>query len=347
MRRTSSSLSPADPRGAVFVEKLIVYLPLLLAFFAAWELAELGAAHLVVQRASAAAGRAAVVVLPDDPRFYEGEEAGSYDGARRSDIELAAAMVLSAVPRMGADFSVELGDVPHASGPLDVTVSAPYDCGPVSLMCGEDGVRLSSTTAHAYHGARYAYSSVAAGGSLGALVPGSDGAASFRAGRPPRGNVCDTKCPNRQEVDKLQKEMERRKKDFCAQGKTIAWSGGKPVMTKAQEWAKQNGGQTLEQTPGGIWLDRQKLFSKPCKHSGTQNYWNPAIVWDMASEYFMQCARGTVIKFQNCAVQKGKGALGLNTWENVEKPMLDRRGVSYVGMDANTFTQEALCEDQP
>src|SRR5688572_19743546 len=79
----------ADVRGAVFVEKLIVYLPLLASFFLAWELAEVSAANLVVQRDSAAAGRAAMVVLPDDPLFYDGEPVHSFGGARREDVELA------------------------------------------------------------------------------------------------------------------------------------------------------------------------------------------------------------------------------------------------------------------
>src|SRR5689334_4049081 len=95
-----------DLRGAVFVEKLIVYLPLLLCFFLAWELAEIGAASIVVQRASAAAGRAAVVVLADDPVFYDGEAVGSYSGKRQDDIELAAGMILSSNPKLTSDFTV-------------------------------------------------------------------------------------------------------------------------------------------------------------------------------------------------------------------------------------------------
>src|SRR6188768_1377485 len=90
----------SNERGAVFVEKLIVYLPLLLTFFLGWELAELGAASIMVQRACAAAGRAAMVVLPDDPVFYDGEPVHSYSGMRRDDIELAAGMILSANPKL-------------------------------------------------------------------------------------------------------------------------------------------------------------------------------------------------------------------------------------------------------
>jgi Flp pilus assembly protein TadG len=163
--------APRDESGAVFVEKLIVYLPLLLTFFGAWELAELGAAHIVVQRASAAAGRAAIVVLADDPAFYDGEEVGNFDGQRQADIELAAGMILSAVPRFEADFSVDVSDPPEGVGPIEVTVTARYDCGLASLVCGsDDSLELTSTTKHTYQGARYAYSSPVVDGGGAALT---------------------------------------------------------------------------------------------------------------------------------------------------------------------------------
>jgi tRNA(Arg) A34 adenosine deaminase TadA len=151
--------SISDSRGAVFVEKLIALLPLLLVFFLGWELAEVGAAQLVVQRASAAAGRAAMVVLPDEPTFYAGEEPDSYAGARRADVELAAGMVLSAIPQIGDGFEVEVSDPPLGFGKVDVTVTAPYDCGSLGLLCGRrDSLTLHATTTHAYHGAKYSYS---------------------------------------------------------------------------------------------------------------------------------------------------------------------------------------------
>jgi Flp pilus assembly protein TadG len=184
-------LDSLGDRGAVFVEKLIVYLPLLLCFFGAWELAELGAASIVVQRASAAAGRAAVVVLPDDPAFYEDEPVGSFDGKRRTDVELAAAMILSAVPRFSEDFIVDVSDAPADPAPIDVTVTAKYDCGLASLVCGsDDSVELTSTTKHMYQGAKYTYTSPALGGGTGALLARSgsrdeddvDYADAFRAG---------------------------------------------------------------------------------------------------------------------------------------------------------------------
>ncbi|HKU43803.1 MAG TPA: nucleic acid/nucleotide deaminase domain-containing protein [Polyangiales bacterium] len=156
-----------DHRGAVFVEKLIALFPVLLTFFLGWELAEVGAASLVVQRASAAAGRAAMVVLPDDPRYYGEEPPDTYAGARRADVELAAGMVLSALPQLSENFEVDVSDPPDGFGEIDVTVRAPYECGAVGLICrAGGGLTLTSTTKHAYHGASYAYSAADGGGGV-------------------------------------------------------------------------------------------------------------------------------------------------------------------------------------
>jgi hypothetical protein len=171
-----------DTRGAVFVEKLIVYLPLLLTFFVTWELAELAAAKLVVSRACSAAGRAAVVVLPDDPLYYDGEAEHVYEGRRREDIELAAGMILSAIPRLSSDFVVDVSDPPTGFGTIEVAITAPYECGAVSIMCGVDGaLELTATSNHTYHGAKYAYGAAGGlGGGTSALV--STNKAGYRKG---------------------------------------------------------------------------------------------------------------------------------------------------------------------
>jgi hypothetical protein len=171
-----------DAHGAVFVEKLIVYLPLLVTFFAAWELAEFASAQMVVQRACAAAGRAAIVVLPDDPSFYDGEPMHDFSGLRQEEIELAAGMILSVIPRFSDDFVVAIDNVPSSGqGSIDVTVEASYDCGAASLICGGGGTAvLTSTTTHAYHGAKYQYTMLAMGGTSTPLT-NTDAGGEFRA----------------------------------------------------------------------------------------------------------------------------------------------------------------------
>jgi hypothetical protein len=144
--------------GAVFVEQLIAYLPVMFFFLATWQLIELCAAHLILQRAASAAARAAVVVLPDDPAFYGGAPKDAFEGERASDIKLAAAMILRASPHFG-DFKVEVTSA-QQDQPLTATVHASFHCfaGWVSLVCGAGGVReLTAKSTYIYQGAPYKY----------------------------------------------------------------------------------------------------------------------------------------------------------------------------------------------
>jgi hypothetical protein len=149
-----------DDRGAVFVEQLIAYLPVMFFFLATWQLIELCAAHLILKRAASAAARAAVVVLPDDPAFYDGVAKDSFSGKRKSDIELAAAMILATSPHFSSDFKVEVPSGLKGAAPLTATVKAQFHCfaGWVSLVCGPTGSReLTAKSVYAYQGAPYSY----------------------------------------------------------------------------------------------------------------------------------------------------------------------------------------------
>ncbi len=172
--KVQATFALGDPRGAIFLEKLIVYTPLLLLFFLGFQLAEVSAAQLVVRRASSAAARAAAVVLPDDPVFYDGIAVNAFEGPRKDDIYLSAAMILSAAPQLGHDFDVSVSETQSSDfGPVDVTVEATYHCGGVSLLCGLDGfLSLEATTRQAYHRAQYDYELLPGFGPQG--VPSSD-----------------------------------------------------------------------------------------------------------------------------------------------------------------------------
>ncbi|MEO7038060.1 MAG: TadE family protein [Polyangiaceae bacterium] len=64
-------------RGAVYVEFLIVFMPLFLLFLTVCQFALLAAARLVVQHSALSAARSAIVVLEDDPNRYGGAPRGS------------------------------------------------------------------------------------------------------------------------------------------------------------------------------------------------------------------------------------------------------------------------------
>jgi Flp pilus assembly protein TadG len=150
----------SDSRGAIFVEHLIAYLPIMFFFMATWQLVEMCAAHLVLQRAASAAGRAAIVVLPDDPAYYGDVPKDTFDGKRKEDVKLAAALILAANPHFG-DFDVDVNPKkPSGSAPLSVTVKANFYCfaGWASLVCGPGGSRqLTAKSTYAYQGASYNY----------------------------------------------------------------------------------------------------------------------------------------------------------------------------------------------
>jgi hypothetical protein len=149
-----------DCRGAIFVETLIAYAPVLYLFFATWQIAELCAANLIVRRATSAAARAAVVVLPDDPVFYDGVAVHSFSGKRRDAVRMAAGLILAASPQISDDFQVDVAGTGQAGTPTKVAVTATFRCagGWLSLVCGAGGQRrISATTTQAYHGASYQY----------------------------------------------------------------------------------------------------------------------------------------------------------------------------------------------
>jgi Flp pilus assembly protein TadG len=154
--KPTATPSWSDTRGAITVEYLIGFLPVMFLFGTAWQIAHLYAGQLITQRAASAAGRAASVVLPDDPAFYDGP-AHSYSGSRERQIVRAAEIVLSASPRMLDQTQVR---VDIADTTVTATVTSAYRCYPSFgfLVCGFDGVRtLTASARYPYHRASYTY----------------------------------------------------------------------------------------------------------------------------------------------------------------------------------------------
>jgi hypothetical protein len=86
---------PRSTAGAVYVEFLIAFLPLFFFFLGLVQLIFVQTANLIVKHAASKAVRAAVVVMPDDPKYYGGTPVGSFSGQRKSDIERAAQIPLA------------------------------------------------------------------------------------------------------------------------------------------------------------------------------------------------------------------------------------------------------------
>ena len=80
---TPLSVWGGDHRGTVYVELLFAIFPVFLVFFATCQVAMLSVAQLVVQHAATRAARTAIVVLEDDPVFYDGAPRGDLHAGNR------------------------------------------------------------------------------------------------------------------------------------------------------------------------------------------------------------------------------------------------------------------------
>lgn len=153
-----------DTRGALFVEHLIAFLPVMYFFLATWQLMELFVADLIVQRAANAAVRAAVVVLPDDPNaFGRDRDINKYQGMRRDYVKRAADLVLMTSNNIEDNAVVELSGTYAEHNPITAEVRARFRCvaGWVNIVCGGQSTRtLTARSTHAYQGARYSYDSI-------------------------------------------------------------------------------------------------------------------------------------------------------------------------------------------
>lgn len=139
----------SDARGAVSLELAVALLPVLALGAWVWHALELRAGELVVRCAAGAAARAAVVVLADDPAYYAGEAVGRFAGARKAQIELAAARVLASSAQLRSP-RVELG-TSAPGGALTARVSARFESWPAEART------LTASASAPLQGARYAY----------------------------------------------------------------------------------------------------------------------------------------------------------------------------------------------
>jgi hypothetical protein len=153
LERLVNARLASDARGAVSLELCVALLPVLMLSVWVWQSLELRSAELVVRRAAEAAARAAAVVLPDDPAFYGGERVGVDAGARRAEIERAAALVLLSSPGFQSVPRVELSH--RGDGALGARVSARFDTGLGTWRAGSRMLVASATAAD--QSARYGY----------------------------------------------------------------------------------------------------------------------------------------------------------------------------------------------
>jgi hypothetical protein len=148
-------------RGSILVETLVAVLVPIFFFFSTWQMADFLTAQLIVKHAAVAAARAAIVVGPDDPRFYGGQGVNGFSGLRLDDVKNAAALVLGASPHFAASgFNVDVQGSFGPGGSVTATVNAAYPCFSawLSMVCGGSASRtLTGRAVMPYQGASFPY----------------------------------------------------------------------------------------------------------------------------------------------------------------------------------------------
>jgi Flp pilus assembly protein TadG len=147
-----------DRSGAVYVEFIGAFMPLLTVFLCVAQLADLYATKLVVRHAAHRTARAGIVVFPDDPAHYEA--VGKLEEVR------AAGYAVLASKRSISDAEIEIptGEEYERAEPVTVVVRATTRCiFPIAnrLLCsagdGEPSRVLEATLSMPAHAARYEY----------------------------------------------------------------------------------------------------------------------------------------------------------------------------------------------
>lgn len=178
----------SDARGVVMLEFLIAFVPVLVLFLGAVQLALLSAAELVVQHAAIAGARSAAVVLDDDLARYENAARGDLLGARAQAISRAVLHPLSTLaasvpeattvafpvapssPQLATDFAEDAETVTVRVTHLArcvVPIARALGCEPFTPPDGSPQQRIKRLQAEATmprFGARYPYPSERAGG---------------------------------------------------------------------------------------------------------------------------------------------------------------------------------------
>jgi len=151
-----------DSSGAAAQPLIVMFVPFFALFLSAVQLGFIEAASLVTTHAATVAARSASVVLPDDPRFYDGAPVGAWTGARRRDVEDAAKIPLTIFDtKPNVDVSLRGATFSNDAGPVRVKVGFEFPCAvPLGqwILCGKKKTfRIEREAEMPYQGAGYVY----------------------------------------------------------------------------------------------------------------------------------------------------------------------------------------------
>jgi hypothetical protein len=146
-----------ERHGAVYVEFLVAFMPLLVLFLCIAQLADLYSGQLVVKHAAYRTARAGAVVFPDDPANYNAV-------SKEEDVRAAGRAILDAKRTLRSS-SIELSHGgEHDRRPVEVAIRARMQCiFPIAnrILCGFGSAPTRALQAKASlpaHAALYEYS---------------------------------------------------------------------------------------------------------------------------------------------------------------------------------------------
>jgi hypothetical protein len=150
----------------VIVEQLIVFLPVLFFVLVTGQVLEICTGAILLRHAAFCAARAAVVVLPDDPRRYGGEafiklgDPIPDKSNRVAAVTKAATIVLRTDPHFETNRLTVGLSIDPSNEQLSARLTAPYRCYArfVNVACaGRGAIDLHAVGLDAYQGAKYVY----------------------------------------------------------------------------------------------------------------------------------------------------------------------------------------------
>lgn len=126
--KTQQTNRRSRQRGAVTVEFIIAFMPMLAFFLWLMQYSFIISGKLVTKHAAVIAARAASVILDDDEANYDQVRRGSFDGKRKLHVQAAVRIVLSALPGLVLrDVSIMKSDT-EAAKPNDILTPPKEGC---------------------------------------------------------------------------------------------------------------------------------------------------------------------------------------------------------------------------
>jgi hypothetical protein len=150
-----------DDAGVATQPLLAMFTPFFALFMTVVQLGFIEVASLVTTHSANLAARCASVVLPDDPRYYDGVPVGEWSGARRRQIDDSAKIPLSIFDK-NAKVEVSLRNRTYSgNAPVRVQVAFDFPCTvPLGqwILCGKKKTfRIEREAEMPNQGAGYAY----------------------------------------------------------------------------------------------------------------------------------------------------------------------------------------------